>query len=286
MIVKQGRKSVFRTPVFVRTAASSALWVLSILGLLLVQAGGAKASQDPSLGDLARMASGGDTGAMVRLGLRYDFGQKGASRNLAKAVSWYRTAARKGDPAAMMLLSQRYEIGRGVPLDDRRALRWLEKSARHGYPPAEDALGDRYAAGQGVPKDDRKAVRWYIRAGSHGYGESQDLLGQRYESGQGVPKNLEKAAMWYLRAARDAGNPDAFARLGYFSEKGLGGLKRSPTDAWFWYSLAKDTSLTARKAQARLDSRLSVAEKTRAWKKKTEFLARYQKGWNRWILRP
>ncbi|EQD24450.1 MAG: Sel1 protein, partial [Leptospirillum sp. Group IV 'UBA BS'] len=115
MIVKQGRKSVFRTPVFVRTAASGALWVLSILGLLLVQAGGAKASQDPSLGDLARKASEGDTGAMVRLGLRYDFGQKGASRNLAKAVSWYRTAARKGDPAAMMLLSQRYEIGRGVP---------------------------------------------------------------------------------------------------------------------------------------------------------------------------
>ncbi len=286
MFVNQGGKILSRVGRFFRKRSVFAILLLSFGGGLLPGAGVYGASQDPSLGALERKAEAGDLPAMVRLGMRLDYGQKGASRDLGKAIFWYRKAALGGDPSAMMLLSQRYEIGRGVPQDDTRALKWLVRSARKGYPPAEDALGDRYAAGQGVPKDDRKAVRWYFLAGSHGYGESQDLLGQRYETGQGVPKNLGKAVMWYLRAAKDSGNADAFARLGYFSEKGLGGLKKSPREAWFWYSLAKGTDLSARKALDRLGRRLSEAEKTWAWKKKTEFLARYRSRWNRWILRP
>lgn len=259
---------------------------LVVLFCSLPLSGEASPLSGASYTELSRKAAAGDREAMVELGMRYDYGQKGAPRDLGKAILWYRKAAVAGDPSAMMLLSQRYEIGRGVPLDDRKSLRWLLKAARKGYPPAEDELGDRYAGGRGVPQDDKLALHWYLRAGSHGYGESQDLLGERYEAGQGVPKNLEKAAYWYLRAAKDAGNPDAFARLGRFSEKGLGGMKKSPVEAWFWYSMAKDTSLSARKALDRLGARLTDAEKTRAWKMKTEFLARYRSRWNRWVLRP
>ena len=268
--------------------AISFLLVLSLAigGFLRTASGESRPLTGLSFGNIATRAAAGDKPAMVEIGMRYDYGQKGAPHDLEKAIFWYRKAAAAGNPAAMLLLSQRYEIGRGVPLDDRKAVRWLVRAARAGYPPAEDALGDRYAVGQGVPKDDRMAVRWYMRAGSHGYGESQDLLGQRYETGQGVPKDLEKAAYWYLRAARDAGNPDAFTRLGYFAEKGLGGMKQSLVEAWFWYSLAKDKNLSANKAIDRLGSLLTDAEKTRAWKKKTEFLARYRSRWNRWVLRP
>ncbi len=275
----EGVKIVPRIPLLIALA-------LAILAFWLPASGEAGPLSGASFADLSRKAAGGDLSAMVDLGMRYDYGQKGAPHDLSRAIFWYRKAAAAGNPAAMILLSQRYEIGRGVPLDDRKALRWLVESARKGYPPAEDALGDRFAGGQGVPKDDRMAVRWYLRAGSHGYGESQDLLGGRYEAGQGVPKNLEKAAYWYLRAAKDAGNPDAFARLGAFAEKGVGGLRKSLVGAWFWYSLAKETSLSARQALDRLEGRLSDAEKTRAWKKKTEFLARYRSRWDRWVLRP
>ena len=289
MVVNQGHQGetiLSRVGHFFRKRSIFGSLLLFFGGILLSGEGVYGAPPHLSLGALERKAEAGDLPAMVRLGMRFDYGQKGASHDLGKAIFWYRKAALGGDPSAMMLLSQRYEIGRGVPQDDHRALKWLVRAARKGYPPAEDALGDRYAGGQGVPKNDREAVRWYLRAGSHGYGESQDLLGERYETGQGVPKNLEKAAMWYLRAAKDAGNPDAFARLGYFSEKGLGGLKKSPREAWFWYSLAKDTSLSARKALDRLGRGLSEADKTRAWKKKTEFLARYRGRWNRWVMRP
>lgn len=235
---------------------------------------------------LRREASSGNPASMVTLGLRYDYGLKGASRDLSRAIFWYKKAAGQGYAPAEMILSQRYEVGRGVPMDDRLAVRWLRISAHHGYPPAEDAWGDRYASGQGVPKSGKRALHWYFRAAAHGYGESQDLLGEAYESGQGVPKNLRKAAEWYRRAAKDAGNPDAFFRLGRFSERGLGGLRKDPSDALFWYSLARETSLSARTAWQRLSKVLPEKDKTRAWRAATEFRARYQSRWNRWVLRP
>ena len=264
---------------------SAVLW----LSLFLALAGGAHAAGTNDLGekgDLVRGASAGDPALMLLLGLRYDYGQKGMPHDLDKAVYWYRKSADLGYPPAEMILSQRYEVGRGVPQDDRLAVQWLKKSADLGYPPAEDALGDRYATGQGVVKSSSRALAWYRKAAAHGYGESQDLLGERYEIGQGVPKNFEKAAYWYLRAARDAGNPDAFFRLGRFSEKGLGGLRKDPVEALAWYTLAKDTSLSARKSWMELTKSLPEKDQTLAWKKATEFRSRYSGGWNRWVLRP
>lgn len=235
---------------------------------------------------LRRDAKAGKPDRMVLLGLRYDFGQKGAPRDPARAVSWYRRAAVRGYAPAMMLLSERYEIGRGVPQDDQMALQWLRRSAHHGYPPAEDALGDRYASGQGVPKDDVRARAWYLRAGRKGYGESQDLLGEGYETGKGVPKNLAKAGYWYRRAARDAGNPDAFFRLGRFYEKGLGGVRQDPVRAYFWYSLAKRTSLSARSSWERIGKTLPEKDRVRVGKQVESFMKRYSGRWNRWILKP
>jgi TPR repeat protein len=299
MIVKEGKKkslgkvsgiiSAFRfSPLRswrLRRNRRAVLW----LALFLALAGGAHSAGANDRGeraDIVRKASAGDPALMLILGLRYDYGQKGMPHDLDKAVYWYRKSANLGYPPAEMILSQRYEIGRGVPQDDRLAVQWLEKSARHGYPPAEDALGDRYAIGQGIDKNSSRALAWYRKAAAHGYGESQDLLGERYETGQGVPKNFEKAAYWYLRAARDAGNPDAFFRLGRFSEKGLGGLRKDPVQALAWYTLAKDTSLSARKSWVELTKSLPEKDQTLAWKRAMEFRSRFSVGWNRWVLRP
>ena len=185
----------------------------------------------------------------------------------------------------MMLLSQRYEIGRGVPRDDSRALFWLQKAAQGGYPPAEDALGDRYAGGVGVKKDEALAVSWYLRAGRHGYGESQDLLGLRYERGEGVPRDLSRARYWYERAAKDAGNPDAFSRLGVLWETGQGG-PRSLERAYFWESLAKATYPAAQVRYETLSKKLSPEVRRRLDREAAEFLKRYRPRWSRFLLRP
>ncbi len=282
MDVKDPKKSIRRP---LKSRLMQGVGVLAA-SLLLGMSASAVADESPSLQELMKKAGAGDPSAMIVLGLRYDYGEKGARHDLPQAISWYKKAASMGNPPAMMLLSERYEIGRGVPMDDKKALHWLSRAARLGYPPAEDALGDRYAGGQGVAKNDGAAVRWYLRAASHGYGESQDLLGERYEIGLGLPKDPSKAFYWYLRAAKDSGNPDAFYRLGVFSETGLGGAKRSAVEACFWYSLAQQTSLSARKAIERLEPHLSDREKALAREKKTKFLARYKRRWTRWILRP
>ncbi|MGC8528981.1 MAG: tetratricopeptide repeat protein [Leptospirillia bacterium] len=222
---------------------------------------------------------------LVREGLRFDFGAKGSPRDPARAVALYRKAAARGSLPAMMLLSQRYEIGRGVPQDDSRALFWLRKAAHGGYPPAEDALGDRYAGGVGVKKNDARAVFWYLRAGRHGYGESQDLLGLRYERGEGVPRDLSRARLWYERAARDAGNPDAFSRLGVLWETGKGG-PRSLERAYFWEALAKTTNPAAQVRYEALSRKLAPEVRRRLDREVAEFLKKYQPRWTRFVLRP
>ncbi len=222
---------------------------------------------------------------LVREGLRFDFGAKGSPRDLSRALVLYRKAAARGSLPAMMLLSQRYEIGRGVPQNDSRALFWLRKAAHGGYPPAEDALGDRYAGGVGVKKDDARAVSWYLRAARDGYGESQDLLGLRYERGEGVPRDLSRARYWYERAAKDAGNPDAFSRLGVLWESGQGG-PRSLEKAYFWESLAKTTNPAAQVRYEAVSRKLSPAVRRRLDREAAEFLAKYRPRWSRFRLRP
>lgn len=261
-------------------AVLGAILILSPLGSL------AFGEPGPDLEALSLRAASGDLRSMVLLGLRFDYGQKGAPQDLSRAIFWYKRAAKAGYAPAKMVLSQRYEIGRGVPQEDALAVQWLRRSARNRYPPAEDALGDRYASGQGVKKNDARALLWYFRAAYGGYGESQDLLGERYESGEGLSKDPVKAANWYLRAARDSGNPDAFFRLGRFCEKGLGGLAKDPAEAFFWYSLAKGTNLSARTSWEKLRTVLSEKSQTWAWKKATVFRSRYSGRWNRWVLRP
>ena len=230
-------------------------------------------------------SSKADPDRLVREALRFDFGAHKTPRDLPRAIALYRQAAGMGSLSAMMILSQRYEIGRGVPQDDRRAVFWLRRSAQGGYPPAEDALGDRYAGGVGVKKNDARALRWYLRAARHGYGESQDLLGLRYERGEGVRKNLIRARYWYDRAAKDSGNPDAFSRLGVLWERGLGGPK-SLEKAYFWDALAKATLPSAAARYAALARRLPPTIRKRLDREAGEFLVRYRPGWSRFRLAP
>lgn len=247
--------------------------------------GGMSVALAASLPQGSAPASSSSKNDLVHEGLCYDFGAKGHPRDISRAIALYRKAAAGGSLPAMMLLSQRYEIGRGVPRDDGRALFWLQRAARGGYPPAEDALGDRYAGGVGVRKNDARAVSWYFRAGRHGYGESQDLLGFRYEKGDGVPRSLSRARFWYERAAKDAGTPDAFSRLGVLWEKGEGG-SRSPERAYFWYSLAKTTIPAAKARYEALARTLPLPVRLRLDAEAAGFLEKYRPRWSRFRLLP
>ena len=66
-------------------------------------------------------------------------------------VQWYRRAAEKGFAPAQFNLALCYELGRGVPGDERQAFRHYLMAAEQGFPAAQFNVGNMYATGRGVP---------------------------------------------------------------------------------------------------------------------------------------
>ena len=77
--------------------------------------------------------------AEYRLGNNYYYGQ-GVPKNYAKAVYWYRKAAKQGYAPAQWQLSNAYGNGQGIPKNYAKAVYWLKKAAKGGYVKAQNAL--------------------------------------------------------------------------------------------------------------------------------------------------
>lgn len=70
----------------------------------------------------------GNTEAMHKVGQAYVFKHKGAPFDLKKSAEWFEKAARGGCTDSMMLLSQCYLAGAGVPESDEIAKQWMERA--------------------------------------------------------------------------------------------------------------------------------------------------------------
>ncbi|WP_244060851.1 tetratricopeptide repeat protein, partial [Aeromonas caviae] len=70
-------------------------------------------------------------------------------------------------------------------------------AAEQGNADAQVGLGSMYELGKGVPQDDKQAVTWYHKAAEQGNAEAQFNLGVMYAKGQGVPQDYKQAAVWY-----------------------------------------------------------------------------------------
>ena len=97
--------------------------------------------------------------------------------------------------------------------DAAKAVEWYRKAAKQGSVDAQFNLGECYYEGTGVEKDAAKAVEWFRRAAEQGNdAEAQYYLGAYYYNGTGVEKDASKAVEWY-RKASNQGNKDASDRL-------------------------------------------------------------------------
>jgi len=67
----------------------------------------------------------------ANLGLCYEQGL-GLPQDQAEAVKLFSTAAKGGDPRAMLYLPPRHEDGRGVTMDRAQALTWYRKAVALG----------------------------------------------------------------------------------------------------------------------------------------------------------
>ncbi|MBW2737831.1 MAG: sel1 repeat family protein [Deltaproteobacteria bacterium] len=141
-----------------------------------------------------------DAEAQFKLGLKYERG-KGVPKNPKKAVEFYRKAAEQGHADAQAMLGSMYDSGSGVPQDISEAARWYRLSAENGSRGGQFMYGTLLGSGRGVPKDQKQAVVWYRKSAEQGLAGAQYNLAICYAQGRGVQKDDQEAAKWFLKAA-------------------------------------------------------------------------------------
>jgi len=87
----------------------------------------------------AQLATEGRAVAQRYLGEMYDKGQ-GGPKDYAKAVEWYKKAAKQNDSQAQYLLGVKYANGHGVPADQKLAYAWFAIAFNNGYEKAASPL--------------------------------------------------------------------------------------------------------------------------------------------------
>jgi uncharacterized protein len=101
----------------------------------------------------------------------------GGTKDLSKAVRFYRKAARQEHPEALfrlgMLHLQEPHLSRGG-----KGIHWLQRAAQAGQAEAKYQLALCYQNGQGVPQDASLALKWLLAAALQGYAPAAARLRQ------------------------------------------------------------------------------------------------------------
>lgn len=195
---------------------------------------------EQSLEIYSLLADKGNAEAQFSLGVIYDTGDCGLSKDAVVAAGWYEKAALQGHAAAQNYLAWFHAEGEGgLTKDKKKAVEWYKKAVVQGHRLAQYNLSRYYLEGEGGLEKDTLTAFLLIQA-SAGQGESASLLaiGTMYETGLNfLEKNLETAYGYYVQAA-EKGNAAAQYRLGYFYENGFGGLSKNPLKAIEYYTLS------------------------------------------------
>ena len=122
------------------------------------------------------------------LGLKYYFGED-LPQDYAKALDWFRRAARKGHNGGNFYMFQLHRLGQGTKVDHKRAFSYLRKSAADGHPFATYYLGDMELLGLGTKRSPKVGVKHVREAAEQGFAKAQLRMGILYHEGRDLPKN-------------------------------------------------------------------------------------------------
>ena len=142
----------------------------------------------------------------------------------AAAAEWYRQAADKGQPEAMLALGDMYFRGTGVPLEPAQAARWYQLASDKGFPKAKVYLAECYEMGKaGLARNYDKAFQLLNEALvlDPNNALAMEKLAEEYERGRGTPPDASQAFTLMKRAV-DLGNVAAIGNLGAYYMKGVG----------------------------------------------------------------
>ena len=150
----------------------------------------------------------------------------------AAAAEWYRQAAEKGQPEAMLALGDMYFRGVGVAQEPSQAARWYQLASDKGYPKAKLYLAECYELGKaGLPRDFDKSFQLLndALALDPNNAAATEKLAEEYERGRGTHPDPFRAFSLMKRAV-DLGSTPALGNLGVYYMKGYG-QKANPAQA-------------------------------------------------------
>lgn len=175
----------------------------------------------------------------------------------AVALRSFRRLAGEDNPGAAYYLGEMFRYGRGVRQDDAKAVVWYRRAAKQGHALAQRKMGSAYFLGHlDLPKDPVEGARWYRRAAEGGDLYAQHALAAIYFQGApGISRDYASSAYWYRRAA-DRGDAFAQLALGAIYAQGYPGVRRDVVKAHVWFSLAASQGL---KAGARQRDRIAAS---------------------------
>ncbi|WP_372474147.1 hypothetical protein AB4865_02430 [Capnocytophaga sp. ARDL2] len=231
---------------------------------------GVRRSYEQAIFWLTKVAESGNVEAQLQLANHYFEGKKIRKSN-EKGVFWLEKVAESGDKNAQYSLAKYYKKGIGVKESPEKYVYWLNKVSDDIIESQID-LAYCYKDGYGVGKDIEEAYKWLKKAiaqnnaeakytlglwiilekkdsenidkegfsfiqesAEQGYPEAQFFMAISYLKGKGVEKSVEDAVDWIEKAAKQ-GHSKAQGYLGYFLQKGIGGLPIMKKKAVYWYN--------------------------------------------------
>jgi len=181
-------------------------------------------------------------------------------QSAADALSWYRMAAEKGNPAAAFNVGALYDAGLGVARDPAEASQWYAQAAAKGSGRAAFNLALLFETGDGVGQDGASAARYFKQAERLGVkaarrrrsrsisdvlaaGDDLPFASVHVIAGE-TPKSDSAAAQAVtdrIRRLADKGDPAAQYDLAYRLENGIGADFDMREAYAFYYRAATET---------------------------------------------
>lgn len=156
----------------------------------------------------------------------------------AKAIREFSEQAATGHAQSQFSLGLIYHLGRGVPVDLKRAYELYKASMLQDHPPAINNMGMMYLNGDYVERNYEVAFALFSLAAAD-HAQAKDNMGRCFENGWGVDAEPEQAANFY-QLAGDEGYMLGYYHLGVLYEEGRGGAVVNVPEALHWYEVAGD----------------------------------------------
>ena len=191
----------------------------------------------------------GHAEAGYRAALCYEFGW-GCRVDAAKATQFYRQAASKNHPGAMLRLGRACLVGdMGLGKKYREGVKWLKRAAETAdfqYNSAPYELGLMHETGYGddIFRDESYAAQLFTKSADLGHAEANFRLGDAYEHGKlSCPRDPALSVHFYTGAAQRSHALAMMALCAWYMVGAEPVLEKDENEAYEWAQKAAETGL-------------------------------------------